>query len=135
MKNGRERDIRHYAGATVIFTLVIGILLFLSFFQIPVENKDIFVSIVGMIVGSLSVVIYAIIGKNPDEVAELQRKNESLQSLAAQMEKRNDQLEAMIIKIQEDIIDKLTLLGATAFDTVFHKKKKCDCEGEECSCN
>lgn len=135
MKNGRERDIRHYAGATVIFTLVIGLLLFLSFFQIPVENKDIFVSIVGMIVGSLSVVIYAIIGKNPDEVAELQRKNESLQSLAAQMEKRNDQLEAMIIKIQEDIIDKLTLLGATAFDTVFHKKKKCDCKGEECDCN
>ena len=88
-----------------------------------------------MIVGSLSVVIYAIIGKNPDEVAELQRKNESLQSLAAQMEKRNDQLEAMIIKIQEDIIDKLTLLGATAFDTEFHKKKKCDCEGEECDCN
>ena len=135
MKNGRERDIRHYVGATVIFTLVIGLLLFLSFFQIPVENKDIFVSIVGMIVGSLSVVIYAIIGKNPDEVADLQRKNESLQSLAEQMEKRNDQLESMIIKIQEDIIDKLTLLGASAFDTVFHKKKTCTCEGENCDCN
>ena len=67
--NGRSKDIRHYVGAVGIFSLVIGLLVFLSLKQIPAENKDIFVSIVGMIVGSLSVVIYAVIGKNPDEVA------------------------------------------------------------------
>ena len=121
--NGRSKDIRHYVGAVGIFSLVIGLLIFLSLKQIPAENKDIFVSIVGMIVGSLSVVIYAVIGKNPDEVAELQKKNQSLRSLCDQMEKRNDQLEAMIIKIQEDIIEKLTVLGASAFDTICHKKK------------
>jgi|TARA_Y100000004_G_C8912112_1_gene411401 predicted urease superfamily metal-dependent hydrolase len=122
IKNGRSKDIRHYVGAVGVFLLVIGLLLFLSVHQIPKDNKDIFVSIVGMIVGSLSVVIYAVIGKNPDEVAQLQKKNESLQSLCDQMEKRNDQLEAMIIKIQEDIIDKLTLLGASAFDTIYNRK-------------
>ena len=121
--NGRSKEIRHYVGAVGIFGLVIALLVFLSLKQIPAENKDIFVSIVGMIVGSLSVVIYAVIGKNPDEVAELQKKNQSLQSLCDQMEKRNDQLEAMIIKIQEDIIEKLTLLGASAFDTIYNKKK------------
>ena len=121
--NGRSKEIRHYVGAVGIFGLVIALLVFLSLKQIPAENKDIFVSIVGMIVGSLSVVIYAVIGKNPDEVAQLQKKNQSLQSLCDQMEKRNDQLEAMIIKIQEDIIDKLTLLGASAFDTIYNKKK------------
>ena len=123
IKNGRSKDIRHYVGAVGVFLLVIGLLLFLSVHQIPKDNKDIFVSIVGMIVGSLSVVIYAVIGKNPDEVAQLQKKNESLQSLCDQMEKRNDQLEAMIIKIQEDIIDKLTLLGASAFDTIYNRKE------------
>lgn len=122
IKNGRSKDIRHYVGAVGVFLLVIGLLLFLSVHQIPKDNKDIFVSIVGMIVGSLSVVIYAVIGKNPDEVTQLQKKNESLQSLCDQMEKRNDQLEAMIIKIQEDIIDKLTLLGASAFDTIYNRK-------------
>jgi hypothetical protein len=118
-----NRDIRHYLGAVGVFALVIMLLLFLSFHQIPQDNKYIFVSITGMIVGSLSVVIYAVIGKNPDEVTALQKKNESLQALCDQMEKRNDQLEAMIIKIQEDIIDKLTLLGASAFDTIYNKKK------------
>tara|TARA_B100001057_G_C22512891_1_gene818649 strand:- start:232 stop:615 length:384 start_codon:yes stop_codon:yes gene_type:complete len=123
MQNGR-REVRHYVGAVGVFLLVILLLLFLSFHQIPQDNKDIFVSITGMIVGSLSVVIYAVIGRNPDEVQELQKKNQSLQSLCDQMEKRNDQLEAMIIKIQEDIIEKLTLLGASAFDTIYHKKDK-----------
>lgn len=123
MQNGR-REVRHYIGAVGVFLLVILLLLFLSFHQIPQDNKDIFVSITGMIVGSLSVVIYAVIGRNPDEVQELQRKNQSLQALCDQMEKRNDQLEAMIIKIQEDIIEKLTVLGASAFDTIYHKKDK-----------
>ena len=123
MQNGR-REVRHYIGAVGVFLLVILLLLFLSFHQIPQDNKDIFVSITGMIVGSLSVVIYAVIGRNPDEVQELQRKNQSLQSLCDQMEKRNDQLEAMIIKIQEDIIEKLTLLGASAFVTIYHKNDK-----------
>ena len=66
MATNSSRDLRHYAGAAGIFALVIALLLFLSFYQIPKDNKDIFVSIVGMIVGSLSVVIYAIIGRNPD---------------------------------------------------------------------
>ena len=134
MATNSSRDLRHYAGAASIFALVIALLLFLSFNQIPKDNKDIFVSITGMIVGSLSVVIYAIIGRNPDEVNTLKNKNESLRSLADQMEKRNDQLEKMIIDMQSDIIDKLTILGATAFDTVYNKTKQCRCGENNCTC-
>ena len=130
----KKRDLIHYLGATGIFVLVIFLLLYLANNTIPSDNKDIFVSITGMIVGSLSVVIYAIIGKNPDEVNALKSKNESLQSLADQMEKRNDQLEKMIIDMQSDIIDKLTILGATAFDTVYNKNKQCSCGDNSCTC-
>lgn len=108
----RNKEIRHYMGAAGVFILVVGLMLFLAFNDIPQSNKDIFVSIIGMIVGSLSVVIYTIIGKNPDEVNSLQNKVESLQSLADTMEKRNDQLEAMIIELQREIISKLSVVGA-----------------------
>lgn len=108
----RNKEIRHYVGAAGVFILVVGLMLFLAFNDIPQSNKDIFVSIIGMIVGSLSVVIYTIIGKNPDEVNALQQKVESLQSLADTMEKRNDQLEAMIIELQREIISKLSVVGA-----------------------
>jgi ABC-type enterochelin transport system permease subunit len=108
----KNKDLRHYIGAAGVFILVVGLMLFLAFNDIPSANKDIFVSIIGMIVGSLSVVIYTIIGKNPDEVNSLQQKVESLQSLADTMEKRNDQLEAMIIELQREIISKLSVVGA-----------------------
>ena len=56
------------------------LLLFLSFNEIPPVNKDIFVTVTGMVVGSLSVVIYTIIGRNADEVANLTKKVESLEN-------------------------------------------------------
>ncbi len=108
MSYRNTKDLRHYIGAAGIFLLIIFLLLFLSFNQIPPVNKDVFVSIVGMMVGSMSVVIYTIIGKNPEELEQLKQKNESLQATADQMEVRNDQLEEMIISIQKDIIKKLT---------------------------
>lgn len=108
----KNKDLRHYIGAAGVFLLVVALMLFLAYNDIPSSNKDIFVSIIGMIVGSLSVVIYTIIGKNPDEVNKLQQKVESLQSLADTMEKRNDQLEAMIIELQREIISKLSVVGA-----------------------
>jgi hypothetical protein len=61
MSSRGAKDLRHYAGAAGIFLLIIFLLLFLSFNQIPPVNKDVFVSIVGMMVGSMSVVIYTII--------------------------------------------------------------------------
>jgi len=108
MSYRNTKDLRHYIGAAGIFLLIIFLLLFLSFNQIPPVNKDVFVSIVGMMVGSMSVVIYTIIGKNPEELEQIKQKNESLQATADQMEVRNDQLEEMIINIQKDIIKKLT---------------------------
>lgn len=116
------KDVRHYIGAAGVFLLVVGLLLFLSFFEIPSDNKDIFVSIVGMIVGSLSVVIFTIIGKNPDEVNSLKGKVEALQATLDSMEVRNDQLEHMIIKMQEKTIDKLSMLGEYYIKDI-HKDK------------
>jgi Co/Zn/Cd efflux system component len=107
-----KKELRHYIGAAGVFILVVALLLFLSYETIPQENKDIFVSIIGMIVGSLSVVIFTIIGKNPEEVNELKAKCEGLQASADIMEKRNDQLENMVITLQQDIIKKLSIVGA-----------------------
>ena len=109
MTNERK-DIRHYVGALGIFVLIVCLLLFLSFVEIPPVNKDLFVAIVGTLVSSLGMVVYTIIGQQPDEVNKLQKKNESLTSINDQMETRNYQLEQMIIDMQKEMIEKLTEL-------------------------
>ena len=133
--NGVAKELRHYIGAIGIFVFVIGILVFLSFHQIPNMNKDVVVSIIGMIVGSLSVVIMTVIGRNPDEVNELKKQNEGLNSKVEHLVAQKDELERMLITIQTNIIDQLTLLGANAFDTIYSKKElTCTCGENNCKC-
>ena len=132
--NGVAKEIRHYVGAIGIFLFVVGILVFLSYNEIPNMNKDVVVSIIGMIVGSLSVVIMTVIGRNPDEVNELKKSNESLSTKVEHLVNQKDELEKMVIKIQTNMIDQLTLLGANAFDTMYSKKKSCTCGENNCKC-
>jgi len=68
MLRNEKKEIRHYIGAAGIFILIILLLLFLSYVEIPPVNKDLFVAIVGTLVSSLGIVVYVIIGQQPDEV-------------------------------------------------------------------
>ena len=111
MSQKAKNDLRHYAGAAGIFILIILLLLFLSFNEIPPVNKDIFVTIVGMLTGSLGVVVYTLIGRNPDEVQELSKKVESLTASNEHLIKQKDELETMVIDLQEKVIEKISLLS------------------------
>ena len=113
----KKKDLVHYSGAVGIFLLVVFILLYLSHNEIPKANKDIIVSIIGIVIGSLSVVIYAIIGRNPDEVADLKSKVESQQKHIDQLVEQKDAYEAQMINLQKEIIN----AGSEAFRSILNK--------------
>ena len=119
----RKRDLIHYCGAAGIFILIVLLLMYLANNTIPSENKDIFISITGMLTGSLTIVVYTIIGRNPDEVAQLQSKVESQQKHIEMLVEAKDAYESQIISLQNEVIDKLSLAGSLAFDTMFEYKK------------
>ena len=107
----RNKEMRGYIGAATVFAMVMGLLLFLAFKEIPETNNDIFKVIVGMLVGSLSVVIYTFIGKNPEEVESLKAKNEALEDKVAGMVVEKDKLEKLLRDTQTEVIDKLAVSG------------------------
>ena len=117
----KKRDLIHYCGAAGIFLMVVLLLLYLANNSIPSDNKDIFVSITGMIVGSLSVVIYAIIGRNPEEVAQLQSKVESQSKHIEVLVQQKDEMERMLIDLQNNLIDNMTIMGSSLFDSLNKK--------------
>ena len=114
----KKKDILHYSGAAGIFLLVIFILLYFANNEIPTENKDIVVSITGMIVGSLTMVIAALVGRNPDEVKDLTAKVESQQRHIEDLIDQKDAYEAQMIKLQSEIIT----AGSQAFKSVLGNK-------------
>jgi len=111
MSQKAKNDLRHYAGAAGIFILIIFLLLFLSFNEVPPVNKDIFVTVTGMV------------GRNPDEVDSLTKKVDSLQTSNDLLVKQKDELEKMVITLQENMIDKISILGASFIDNLIEKKK------------
>ena len=108
----KDKELRGYIGSAIVFVLIMGLLLFLAFFEIPDANNDIFKVIVGMLVGNLSVVIYTFIGKIPEEVSKLESRVSSLSAENTHLIKQKDELESMHINLQQMIVEKLSIAGS-----------------------
>ena len=124
MKNGAAKDIRHYFGALIVFLLIVGIMLYLSTYSVPTENRDIITTLVGMTAASLAMVISSITGRNPDDLEDAKKKIVSLESRIDLLVTQKDTLEHMIIKMQEETIDKLSLMSTFYIDDLRKNVKK-----------
>jgi hypothetical protein len=120
----QNEKLRHYLGAIGVFLLVIFLLMFLAFNEIPAKNKDIFVSTVGVITGTIGAIIAVIVGRDPDRENALAKKVDSQADQIDFLIKQKDELESMLIKIQESLIDNMSILGSTLFDTKINPPKK-----------
>ncbi len=126
--NGVAKDIRHYIGALVVFFLVVIILFYLTRYKIPNENAQIVNTIIGMIVASLAMVISSITGRNPDDLEAAKKKISNLEMKIEMLVASKDMLESMVIKLQDDTIDRLMLNHTLNYDDC--KTGKCGCKNE-----
>ncbi len=126
--NGVAKDIRHYIGALIVFFLVVIILFYLTKYKIPNENAQIVNTIIGMIVASLAMVISSITGRNPDDLEAAKKKISNLEMKIEMLVASKDMLEGMVIKLQDDTIDRLMLNHTLNYDDC--KTGKCGCKNK-----
>ena len=126
--NGVAKDIRHYVGALIVFFLVIIILFYLTKYQIPSENSQIVNTLIGMIAASIAMVISSITGRNPDDLEAAKKKISNLEMKIEMLVQAKDMLENMLIKVQDDTIDRLLLNKAMNHDNC--KTGKCGCKNK-----
>ena len=122
-KNGVARDLRHYSGALLIFLFIVGLVV--VFIQYPVldSNKEVVMMLVGTLSASLAMVISTITGSKPDDINTLKNKLDSKEQTIESLTKSKDEYEAMIIKLQKDMLknqddmfDKFVLKAAMDYD-------------------
>ena len=94
-----SKAIRSWLASLIFLTLVVGIIFFLTLVPIPSESRDLISSIVGMIVGSMSMAISIFVGRDPDDVQDLKGRIEEL----------NDDRNTLIARLRDAQIDKDTL--------------------------
>ena len=122
-KNGVAKEIRHYSGALLIFLFIVGLVV--VFIQYPVldSNKEVVMMLVGTLSASLGLVVSTITGTKPDDINALKSKLDSKEQTIESLTKSKDEYEAMIIKLQKDMLknqddmfDKFILKQAMDFD-------------------
>ena len=123
--SGAAKDIRHFSGSLLVFFLVVLILLYLSKYQIPEENAQIVNTLIGMIAASIAMVIASITGRNGDELDSAKKKISNLETKIDMLVQAKDTLEDMLIKVQDDTIDRLLLNKTLQHD---------DCKSGKCGC-
>jgi len=95
------------------------------FIQYPVldSNKEVVMMLVGTLSASLGLVVSTITGSKPDDINALKSKLDSKEQTIESLTKSKDEYEAMIIKLQKDMLknqddmfDKFILKQAMDFD-------------------
>ena len=129
-KNGVAKEIRSYSGALLIFLFIVALVV--VFIQYPVldSNQEVVMMLVGTLSASLAMVISTITGSKPDDINALKSKLDSKEQTIESLTKSKDEYEAMIIKLQKDMLknqddmfDKFVLKAAMDYDDKNNSKK------------
>ena len=81
-----------------------------------------------MIAASIAMVISSITGRNPDDLEAAKKKISNLEMKIEMLVQAKDMLENMLIKVQDDTIDRLLLNKAMNYDDC--KTGKCGCKNK-----
>ena len=129
-RNGVAKEIRHYSGALLIFFFIIGIIITLIQFPVLDSNKEIVMTLIGILSASSGIVISTIVGAKPDDVNALKQSLEKKEEYISHLTKSKDDYESMIIKLQKDMLknqddmfDRIMLKEAMDHDNKNNPKK------------
>tara|TARA_A100001391_G_C5052128_1_gene273760 strand:- start:43 stop:429 length:387 start_codon:yes stop_codon:yes gene_type:complete len=123
-KNGTFRFLLHFSGALLVFFLIVGILVYLTEYTIPEENASIVNTLIGMIAASVAMIISTITGRNPDELESAKKKISSLEMKVDMLVSQKDSLENLVIEMQKDSIEKLSLMSTVWIDDLRKNEPK-----------
>lgn len=121
--NGRAKALRSYFGALTIFVFIVGIIVVLIQFPVLESNKEIVMTLIGMLAASLAMVVSTLTGRDPHDVdalkSTIEKKDHQINMLVA----AKDRLEEMVINLQREMLqnqdnmmDKIILKAAMDFD-------------------
>jgi len=109
-----SKDARQYVASGIFVALVVLLMMFLTFIEIPTSNKDLIVSIISMFVGGLGVAMGKLFGDND---AEMDRMREELDTLKVEYGVVKDQYDKIVsMLITRHVID------AQGIEIVSHEK-------------
>ena len=91
-----SKSARSWLASLIFLFMIVGLICFLTFLEIPDKNKDLISSIIGMIVGSISMAISIFVGRDPDDIT----------TLKGEIAQLHDDRNTLIARLRDSQIDK-----------------------------
>ena len=92
-----SKDVRQYMASGVFVALIVALMLFLTFIEIPTSNKDLIVSIISMFVGGLGVAMGKLFGDNDVEMEKMREELDALKIEYGVVKEQYDKIVGMLI--------------------------------------
>jgi len=93
-----SKDVRQYIASGVFVALIVALMLFLTFIEIPTSNKDLIVSIISMFVGGLGVAMGKLFGDNDAEIDQLRAEMSELRVQYDTVKGQYDSIVRMLVE-------------------------------------
>lgn len=129
--NGRAKALRSYFGALTIFIFIVGIIIVLIQFPVLESNKEIVMTLIGMLAASLAMVVSTLTGRDPHDIDALKSTIEKKDHQISMLVDAKDRLEEMVINLQKEMLqnqdnmmDKIILKAAMDFDDKHNPSQK-----------
>lgn len=92
-----NKDKRQYIASGIFIMLIVLLMLFLTFIEIPTSNKDLIVSIISMFVGGLGVAMGKLFGDNDAEMEKMREELDTLKIEYGVVKEQYDKIVGMLI--------------------------------------
>ena len=92
-----NKDKRQYIASGIFIMLIVLLMLFLTFIEIPTSNKDLIVSIISMFVGGLGVAMGKLFGDNDVEMEKMREELDTLKIEYGVVKEQYDKIVGMLI--------------------------------------
>jgi hypothetical protein len=97
MKWIENKDVRQYIAASLFLAMVLLLIAYLTFIPVPTSNKDLITAIISMIIGGLSVSLNKLFGKSDEEIDDLKKHVQLLETKYSELKTHYDSLTQQII--------------------------------------
>lgn len=106
-----DQSNQSYIGALVMFLIIVLITVALFLVEVPAANQKVVGLLIGMFATNLGVVMFRILGRDPDEIKQKDVRIAQLEGENDNLRLRVDHLDKMFMELQSEVISKISLLS------------------------
>lgn len=104
-----NKDKRQYVAAAVFIILILAIFIFLTYVEVPENNKVMFTAIFSVIAGRLSAAADTLFGSNDVEIRSLKKRIEALEKENAVLLANEEMTKQKYDKLMELMVTRLNI--------------------------